>query len=261
MKLTDANYFSAEADKEFMSVSQFKRWQECPAAAKAQYVDGTYKPETSDAMLLGSYFHGLFDGTAESFLVQTPELMTAKCQKIAAVKQLDEIFERVSRDEFFMNACTGQHEEIYTAELFGTIWKCKVDVVDFDKGFFTDIKTVKDFSLVWDNEKRAKLEFYQASKYDLQLAVYQAIIKAAAGYELEPFIAAITKEKVPDYAVFEFTSFEMKEHFESLLNNVGRRCSEIKDMKQGASPTWSCGVCEYCKKTKKLTKTIEARIV
>jgi hypothetical protein len=135
MELTPHNYFTPEADAEYMSVSQFKRWLECPAAAKAQYVDKVYIPETTDAMKLGTYFHGLFDGTAEKFLMETPELLTLKGAKTAPVKQLDEIYARVQQDEFFMNAVSGERERIFTAELFGMKWKCKVDVVDFDKSF------------------------------------------------------------------------------------------------------------------------------
>ena len=54
MKLNEENYYSKEADKEFMSYSQFKKWLECEHQAYAQYVSGQYKQEQTKAMLVGS---------------------------------------------------------------------------------------------------------------------------------------------------------------------------------------------------------------
>jgi hypothetical protein len=260
MELTIENYYTPEADMEYMSVSQYKRWLQCPAAAFAQYVTGTYKPETSDAMLAGSYFHGLFDGSAETFLRDNPELLTAKGLKTAIIKTLDDIFARVKLDAFFMNAVTGQHEEIYTAELFGIMWKCRVDVVNFDRGFFTDIKTVKDFALVWNDEKRIKQEFYIASGYDLQLAIYQKIIEKCTGHKLEPYIAAVTKEKTPDYDVIEFTGAEIDQHFDLLIGSIAGVIGVIKDIKARTFQPVRCEKCDYCKATKQLKHTTMARI-
>ena len=58
--LTEDNYYSAEADKRFMSVHQYLDFcshmgvQGCEARAMAK-LNGEYKEETTDAMLVGSY--------------------------------------------------------------------------------------------------------------------------------------------------------------------------------------------------------------
>ena len=53
MKLTQRNYFSKKASMEFMSVSQFKAFEKCPASALAE-IKGKYKREETTALLVGS---------------------------------------------------------------------------------------------------------------------------------------------------------------------------------------------------------------
>lgn len=259
LKLTAENYYSAEADNHYMSVSQFKRWRECPAAAKAQYVDGTYKPETSDAMLHGSYFHGLFDGTAEKFLQEHPELLTAKGKKTAPIEQLDAMFQRVKKDPYFMRSVEGQHEVIYTAEISGVLWKMKADVVNFDYMTVTDIKTVRDFAPVWDEVSRKKLPFWQVWGYDMQLAIYKEIIRKNTGYMLTPVISAVTKEKVTDYDIIAFMSTEIQAYFAEILRDIEVDLLGIGLVKSGHE-TRRCGVCDYCKQTKILAGVTEAKL-
>lgn len=260
MQLNESNYYSPEADAEYMSVSQYKRWLACPAAAKAQYVNCTYQPEQTDALLHGQYFHGLFDGTAESVLREHSELCTAKGLKTAPVKQLDEMFERVKRDEFFMSSLDGEHEQIFTAEFAGIQWKMKADIVNFDKLFFTDIKTVRDFSPVWNENDRRKVEWWQAYKYDIQLAVYQKIIELSTGYKLDAYIAAVTKEKVTDYEVYDFNSPDMDTHFAGLVNAVKISMESIMTMKVKDIDLRRCEQCDYCRQTKMLDSVKIAKI-
>lgn len=275
MQITTENYYSAEADKIYMSVSQYKRWNSCPTAAHAQYVAGTYKPETSDAMALGSYFHFLFECDPEELIIDNPipitkrqyyldnhpELTLKTGKPSAPARQIEEMHERVKVDNFFMLFCTGEHERIFTFDLFGIPWKCRIDVIDFDKfgGFFCDIKTVKDFAPVWDEDLRLKLPFYIAMKYDVQLAVYQRGIEIATGFKLLPAIATVTKEKVPDFDIIDFTGEDADTHFAIKLNEVKAGVDQIQAMKAGELEIRRCNRCDYCKSTKRLTSTTMAR--
>ena len=54
MILTNENYFSKEADMEYMSVSQFKAFEQCEAAALAS-VKGEWERTKTTALLVGSY--------------------------------------------------------------------------------------------------------------------------------------------------------------------------------------------------------------
>ena len=59
MRLTEENYFSREAQMEYMSASQYKAFLECPAAAMAE-IRGEYIREETKALTLGSYMDALF---------------------------------------------------------------------------------------------------------------------------------------------------------------------------------------------------------
>lgn len=75
MILTKDNYFSREANMEYMSVSQFKSFCTCPAATMAE-LTGEYERETTTALLVGSYVDAHFEGTLDLFKGQHPELFT-----------------------------------------------------------------------------------------------------------------------------------------------------------------------------------------
>lgn len=61
MNLTNANYYSLEANREFMSVSQLKSFLKCEAAAMAE-LRGEYTRPTTTALLVGSFVDAWFEG-------------------------------------------------------------------------------------------------------------------------------------------------------------------------------------------------------
>ncbi len=81
LQLTDDNYFSSEADKEYLSVSQFKsflpQYHGCEAAAMAK-LNGTYVQEDKTALLVGSYFHSHFEGALNKFKQENPSIFTQR---------------------------------------------------------------------------------------------------------------------------------------------------------------------------------------
>ena len=64
-KLTEKNYFSPEMNRKYMSVSQYKAFCKCEAAALAE-LNGTYEKPKSRALTLGSYVDEMLTGTAKS---------------------------------------------------------------------------------------------------------------------------------------------------------------------------------------------------
>ncbi len=66
MKLTNKNYYSQKANKEFFSVSQIKDFLKCEAQAMAK-LSGEWVEEPTTAMLIGSYVDSWFEGTLEDF--------------------------------------------------------------------------------------------------------------------------------------------------------------------------------------------------
>ena len=73
MTLTPENYFSPEAQAEYMSSSQFKAFDRCEAAALAE-VRGDYTPVRSSAVMLGSYIDAHFSGDMERFRQENPDI-------------------------------------------------------------------------------------------------------------------------------------------------------------------------------------------
>src|SRR5690625_1142103 len=58
--LTSSNYYSREMDKQYMSVSQFKNFNECEAKTMA-VLNGEYDDPPNKAMIVGSYVHAAFE--------------------------------------------------------------------------------------------------------------------------------------------------------------------------------------------------------
>ena len=69
--LTAENYYSQVANMAYMSVSQFKAFEQCEAAAMAELY-GEYKAPTSTALLVGSYVDAWFEGTLDKFILAHP---------------------------------------------------------------------------------------------------------------------------------------------------------------------------------------------
>ncbi len=99
MILTNENYFSKEADKEYLSVSQYKSFvgtmgiQGCEAQAIAR-INGNWTTEKTTALLVGSYVDSHFEGTLALFKAQNPEIFTKQGTLKAEYKKAEEIINR-----------------------------------------------------------------------------------------------------------------------------------------------------------------------
>ena len=101
----------------------------------------------------------------------------------------------IKSDPFVMKYLTGLHEFIITVELFGVMWKCKLDAYRPEM-FISDLKTCQSLThKVWVNG-----EGYQhwtvASGYIRQLALYTELerLYAERDTRLPAYIVAVTKE-------------------------------------------------------------------
>ena len=64
-RVTKNNYHAPNTNNRYMSVSQYKRFCECEAAALAE-INGTYERPKSSALLIGSYVDEMLTGTKKS---------------------------------------------------------------------------------------------------------------------------------------------------------------------------------------------------
>lgn len=259
LKLNRDNYFSAEANWRYMSVSQYKDFLKCEAAALAK-LKGEYEPNKSDAFLAGSYVHAWNEGILEEFKASNPGLYSSrgssKGQLKSEFKNLDLAIETLANDRLAMMALEGEKEVVMTSELFGVPWKIMIDSYNPSKGRFTDLKTVKSLEdKFWNGTSYES--FIEHYRYTTQIAVYSEVERLVSGRDsyLEGLIVAVTKETPPDKAVIGFDT-DMIE-LELLL--IEDRLPRIIEVKQGKTESKGCGKCEYCRSKKKLTGIIHYR--
>ena len=120
MALTNENYFSREANTEYMSVSQFKTFEECPARAMAE-LKGEYEREETTALLVGSYVDAHFGGTLDLFKAQHPEIFKRDGTLKAEYIQAEQIIARIERQPLFMEYLMGEDQVIMTGEIEGVL--------------------------------------------------------------------------------------------------------------------------------------------
>jgi hypothetical protein len=258
MELNDENYFSIEADKEFMSVSQYKSFLTlyggCEAKAVAK-INGLWKNEESIALLVGSYVHEHFGGTLGKFKVEHPEIFTKQGELKSVFKVANDMVNTLENDKSVMQIMKGSKEKIYTFELFETPWKIKVDVENEKEGYIVDIKTTRDFEKQWIevNGRNVKVTFVEAWGYLIQATIYKtgiSIIKNTS--DIDFFIVAVTKQSPPDKVVLYFT----EDDFEKTLKEIEINLPHILAVKNGEIEPQRCNKCDYCRSTKKLDQAI-----
>lgn len=252
MKLNSENYYSPEANREFMSVSQFKDFMKCPAMAMAK-LNGDYEEDFSEALLLGSYFDEALTGTPESqrkFLIGNEKKIFKKGSgKRAAFIKADETVELVKAQPLMMKYLSGEHQVIMTGEIEGVPFKIKMD--SFDPGeYICDLKYMA--SLRSPNLFEPMVKYWG---YDTQAACYQEIVRQNTGEKL-PFIFVVaTKEKPAHLEVGEISQWNIDEALEKVRNYI----RSFQRIKNGEVEVVRCEDynCDYCTTTKIIKEPID----
>ena len=244
MTLTNENYYSQAANREYMSVSQYKQFRKCEAAAMAQ-LNGEWEYPKTTALLVGSYVDSWFEGTLDEFRADNPEIFKRDGSLKSEYAQAEEIITFVQRDPVFMEYMAGRKQVILTREMFGTLWKIKIDSYHPDK--IVDLKVMRSMERVMGKS------FVEHWGYDLQMAIYAAV----EGNRLETFLAVVTKQNPPDKELIEIPEWRR----DDLLEEVERNMPRILAVKRGLRKPERCGVCEYCRATKMLSEPIDFDLV
>ena len=249
MILTAENYFSPEAQIEYMSYSQIKAFDTCEAAAMAE-LRGERSPPKSAALLIGGYVDARFSGETDQFIEFNPELLKKDGSLKAEYIQADAIIRRIKRDSMMTRYLSGQKQVIMTGQIDGFPFKIKIDSYHPGKAI-VDLKTVRSFGDVWTND--GKVSFVEAWGYDMQGAIYQAV----EGHKLPFFLAAATKEAVPDIAVISIP----QDALDNAMAMIRHKLSRIDGIKRGEIEPIRCEKCDWCKETKVLTEAIDYRLM
>jgi hypothetical protein len=232
MELNEKNYYGTEANTEFVSVSQYKSFMQCEAAAMAE-LRGEYTRPVTRALLVGSFVDAYFEGAIDKFMEEHPAIFTRKHELRADFRRANKIIATVKNDRKFMDAMSGEKQKIFTFELFGIPWKAKLDSYNPGKAI-TDLKVV------------AKMDMLPMWRYDLQGAVYQKGVEIVTGEKLPFYLAVVTKEKVMDRDIWQIPQSTLDLALKEIGENIGR----IIDVKEGRAEPEHCGRCDYCKSVK-----------
>lgn len=256
MTLNSQNYYSRESNKEYMSVSQFKSFLDCEARTMAE-LDGEWIQTPSIALTVGSYVHAAFesDDVFNAFEEEhSSSIFKARGGKRSEFEQADNMIQTIKGDPLAMLVMNGEKEMILTAELFGTKWKAKLDVINHEKKRIGDLKTTQDLhKRYWSERHGGWVSFVQAYDYVLQMAMYKAITECHFEGDYKPYIVAVTKETPPNKAVIEMD-------FDLLIGELERAeelLPHILEVKQKKIVPTRCEKCAYCRETKKLVDAIQ----
>ena len=247
--LTNDNYYSKEANQAYFSVSQVKDFLKCEACAMAK-INGEWQQEPTTAMLIGSYVDSYFEGTLEEFKQRTPQLFKKDGSLKSDYVKAENIIQRVEKEELFMKCMSGEKQVIMTGELFGANWKIKMDSY-IPHEAIVDLKVVQKLREI-TFRKGWKQSFIETWGYDVQLGIYQEIVRQNTGETLDCIIAAVDKQEYPDLDCILIPN----EQLEFQRNQLRWKMQRIIDVKNYNEEPRRCGICDYCRATKKLTGLI-----
>ena len=254
MTLTEKNYFSPQAEKEYCGSTLFKRFCECQAKAIAM-LNGEWIEKKTNALLIGGYVDASISGTLEDFKIENPEIFkkdgTLKSEFIKA----ENIVKRIENDAMFKKYISGNNQTIFTGEIEGLKFKIKADSFFENKNVCVDLKVLKDFEYVWNDETKTRENPIDFWKYTWQAAIYSEIIRQNTGKLPMFFIAAITKEEESDLCLMNIPEEVILGKLELIKSLVPM----VTAVKEGLIEPVRCEKCNYCKATKKINKIIDYR--
>ena len=264
LKLTNSNYFSDEANWQYMSASQFKSFRNCEAAALAE-LKGEWERKESIALLVGSFIDAYFSDELAQFCAEHPEIYTAKGDLKADFDKALKAAYRLEKDKLSRMLLSGRHQVIKTGKIGGVWYKTKIDsllssaqveaictefpeirrLVPFGGSMIVDLKYIKDFEPIWDDFAMEKISFINYWGYDIQGAIYQKVDKRSS-----PFvIVAVTKEAEPNFEALNIPDLELS----AWIGEIEEKSPRYAAIKRGEIEPVGCGRCAYCRSVKKLT--------
>ena len=228
--LTAENYYSQEANKHYMSVSQFKDFAGTFGKMRCEFyamekLKGKWTDQKTLPLMVGSYVDSYFEGTLDTFKEENPEIFATEGALKAPYKKAEEIILRIERDEYFMRFLSGEKQRIMTCNLFGCNWKIKMD--SYIPGVaIVDLKVMASITKPHWIRDFGYMDFIRYWGYDIQGAVYQEVVYQNTGQRLPFYIAVATKEDEPDIRIIQVT----QPYLDEALNTVESNMSRILDV-------------------------------
>lgn len=248
-RLTKNTYYTDEANDRYWSASFVKGMLDCPARTLAE-LSGEYDRPESDALMIGSYVDAYFTGAKEfdRFVSEHPQIYNSRTGELkSGFRQADAMIRRATNEDGFMYYLRGWKQRIFTGEIGGIPFKCKLDFITKDR--IVDLKTVKDFEPQY-KEGQGKVDFATAWNWPLQMAIYQELVRQNIGEKLPTYLACITKQDPPDLAVIGIS----QEVLDAELAVLKAKLPLLEAMRLGAVEAPRCNHCAYCRESRTITR-------
>ena len=263
--ITNENYFSSEIAKKYLDVSTFKDFigtpskQGCEKRA-LERINGSYREEKTEALLLGSLVDEMLLGTSESlerFKEENPQLYSTRGATAGKLKsefrRAEQMVNRAKQDKNFMSYLYGEHQKIMTGTLFGMDWRIKMDC--YREGhFIADLKTCSKINdKVWCKEYGYNNIFF-AYDYILQAAIYQEIVFQNTGERLKFVFPCISKQNVTDINLvfIDNDTLHRRIYGDEFNPGIASEVERIRLIMNGEVEPCECGRCDYCLPRKKI---------
>lgn len=285
--ITADNYYSREADIAYMSCSQYQDFGECEAKAVAK-LQGRWEDPLKEAFTVGNYFHSHFEGPEahgafctehedeifKSKMVKDKKTGTESkviTGKYAPYLVADKMIKTVEADPMMTRFIDmdGENERFMVGNIFGVPWKIKIDKYIPSERFIVDYKTTQN---IWDTSfnpfKGVRESFIESHGYTMRAAVYSMIementfgitfaealenLDAVSALPLPDFfLLCVSKQDPPDKDIFRTNN---KQGYLYELENIKKRLPRIVDLRERRALPKRCGVCDYCRSTKQITR-------
>ena len=259
MELNRDNYYSREADWEYMSCSQYQGFLECEAAAMAK-LEGRYTPPASKAFTVGNYFHTYFESEEahRQFCAENAEEIYKKRGggKYAEYEQADMMIATAMADPVIKNLVDmdGENEKIMTGELMGKYpWRIRTDKYIPKPAMIIDWKTVANIrETAYNIRLGQRASFVRNFDYVMRAAVYIDIEKRYIGKESDAAFLLVCLSK-QDPVDKEIITVNHRQSLDIELEEIDERMPRIMAVKNGLKRARRCGQCTYCRGTKQIT--------
>lgn len=247
-QLNENNYYSKEANIEYMSVSQYKDFEQCEFYGLMKAL-GEFEEEKGKPLLMGGYADAHFSNRLDKFKSENPQIFKKDGSLLKDYEKVEECIKVAESDDLFLSRTKGEKQVIVAGKINDVKVKGCIDFLNEDG--IDDLKLVASITEpVWveRNGRNVKTNFIDAYGYDVQGAVYQELARQTFHKELPFNVLPISKEDYPDIAIINIPNDILKEKLEEFASKIKR----YDLIKKGIIEPTHCGHCPCCRKYKKL---------
>lgn len=251
-KLTRDNYHSPEAVQRYLSASAIKTARRCENRWWAER-NGLYIQDDTSSLVAGRLFESVVCDELEAIPAEcistrgaTKGELKAEYRNVIscadAIKNQPMLYDIIQRS---------QKQVIMTGTLFGAPVRVMTDLIDTD-GSIYDLKLMRDFLPIWDDNEERYVEWWQYWYYHIQMYIYREIAKQNGLNPPRVGLIAASRSNA-DIQAITFKDDTLLTAQSDTQYTINRMLDIINGMEQPVK----CGNCPYCIETKKIDRFME----